>query len=195
MRTQASSTPYFAESESPGKLNKSVTAESSLLFVEIQERISRHSGTKSSSRDKVARLSSNVVGDQAETAVKKDYSSSPRAPLPKSVGTKTKEKPAPKLKEVKPVKGKGKKKRVLVTPQAYVQSLMDKVAAEKAAAASDTTNLAPEQRKGCYDFLAGKHIVYVATDLNYASDTSQRRMDIVRALAVQFVCHMATLMI
>lgn len=181
MKNQTSSTPYSAESESPAKLKKTVTAESSLLLMEIQERIAKHGSTQSSSRDKVAKLN-----DQAKNAVKNASSSSSRIPLQNPVAAKTKEKPAPKPKEVKSAKGKGKKKeRVLITPQAYVQSLMDKVAVEKAttvAAADDDADPGSEPRKGCRDFLARKHIIYVATDLNYASETSQRRMDIVRPL-------------
>jgi len=153
------------------------------LYLEVKERIAKHSSMKQ--RDRLLKRGSSKMTAPVDESSIIYVSSSPssRASSPVPVGksaitvtskqeqTTTKQ-PAEKRK----VKGK-KEKPQPVTPTEYARSLNEKLAAAALGTADSSTS--KPKKKTPVKFLEGKHIFYAGGDMKHASEMTRGRMDLV----------------
>jgi len=156
----------------------------SRLYLEVKERVARHSSMKP--RDKVVKLNNKYIRgatvrpsgpsiiDISSSPPPSNRTSSP-APLPsttiKSTSKNTRvareDKPKPK-----PTKGK-KRKPPPMTPVEYAIKLREKM-----------TPRGVSRKKSGSKFLEGMNIVYTGGDMQFASEQTRGRMDLVCSSAI-----------
>lgn len=164
---------------------------SSKLVLDLQERISNHNSTKR--RDKVMKLTSKPVPVEPKLAARVkpseisiiDVSSSPssreKSPSPaKPISVK------PTLKRVKDAMAVGPKPRsnkkdlktprIRLTPVDYARQLNASII-DNAQAEEGSSNGSRPRRFKC---LEGRNIFYAGGDMNYATEVTRKRMDLVR---------------
>ncbi|KAF8808330.1 hypothetical protein BYT27DRAFT_7137453 [Phlegmacium glaucopus] len=156
------------------------------LYLEVKERIAKHSTMKK--RDRLLkRGGSKVTAPVDESSiiyVSSSSSPSSRAssPIPAmksaiTVTSKQERKPAKQPTEKRKVKG-GKEKPQPMTPTEYARSLNEKLATA-ASNAADSSTLKPKKKKAPVKFLEGKHIFYIGGDMKHASEMTRGRMDLI----------------
>jgi len=172
--------------------NKTLGTASSSLFLEIKDRIAKHSGAK---MDKVMKLPKKPVSKEpsvSEVAAQTDntsfsmcVSSSPSAQWSCPTAKKITKEAIPKKSEAKEAKatnwpvekgkpGKGKKEKPSpIMPADFVRELRAKF--QEASIAN------PGFKHPRSKFLEGKNIFYTGGDMNRASEQTRRKMTIVRA--------------
>ena len=154
----------------------------SKLYLEVKERVAQH--TSSKRRNELVKLGKKnlqpaptVRADESSVISGSPSSSSlarPSSPIHIDAPTAkvaSKKKPSSKADkpQPKPSKGKGKEKPVLLTPVEYALKLQDKIA----------TVAAKSDKPKC---LSGTTIFYAGGDMQYASERTRGRMDIVRVI-------------
>ncbi|KAF9472631.1 hypothetical protein BDN70DRAFT_915818 [Pholiota conissans] len=177
------------------KKKKRLEAKPSEMYLEMKERMEKHS-----KRDKVVKSKSKPVlpkpnGSAADAAHHNDeppiihISSSPSSrasSLGPTESSASKKKQGVKEKPVKPsvvrrvAKGK-KEKPQPMTPVEYARFLQPNPADEVSGNASSSTTAPsiPRRKKSTSKVLAGKNIVYLGGDMRHASEGTRGRMDII----------------
>jgi DNA polymerase lambda len=163
--------------------NKTSMSESGDLYMEVKERIAKHSGIKQ--RDRLLKRGSSKMTAPIDESSIIYVSSSPssRATSPisavKSAVTVT-SKQGQKATKHPVEKRKGKEKPQPMTPTEYARSLNEKLAAAASDAANSSTSK-PKKRTPV-KFLEGKYIFYTGGDMKHASEMTRGRMDLVSFL-------------
>ncbi|KAG5645146.1 hypothetical protein DXG03_006863 [Asterophora parasitica] len=159
------------------RLSDSDGRTSSKLYLEVKQRVAQH--TSARRRDKALKLPDMSSDDDGSVV----YVSSSSSPAGKSklqtTASKRKlmaEKGGDKDKAPAKGKGKGKKKKLEhMTPVEYAQMIHEKYLAR----VTETTKNNPEWKPPPTKFLAGKTIFYTGGDLQYASEQTRKRMNII----------------
>ena len=168
--------------------NKTSMAQTSDLYLEVKERIAKHSSIKQ--RDKLLKRGSSKMTAPIDESSIIYVSSSPssRATSPisaaKSAFTVTSKQGQKKTKQPAD-KRKGKEKPQPMTPTEYARSLNEKLAAASDAAVDSSTSK-PKKRRPV-KFLEGKYIFYTGGDMKHASEMTRGRMDLVGFLSSFFL--------
>ncbi|KDR78241.1 hypothetical protein GALMADRAFT_1309526 [Galerina marginata CBS 339.88] len=171
---------------------KPLAPESSKLYLEVKERIAKHTTLKH--RDKVLKLGSKSVFREPSTSkapadafeessiiyVSSSPSSRASSPDPPERSIAKQE----KMKERKPAvekrKPKGRKEKPPpMTPAAYASMLQAKTIAASNLQDSSTSNPLQKRKHSSVKFLKGKNIFYTGGDMRHASETTRGRMDII----------------
>ena len=161
------------------------------LYLEVKERIAKHSSMKQ--RDRLLkRGSSKMTAQDVESSSIIYVSSSPssraNSPVPSvknAIAVNGKQAQRRTKQPFETRKGKGKKEKPQpMTPTEYAQSLNERLAAA-ASNAADSSNSKLKKRKPIR-FLEGKHIFYTGGDMKQASEMTRGRMDLVSFLLFLF---------
>lgn len=177
--------PAALESQVKNKTSMSKTND---LYLEVKERIAKHSSVKQ--RDKLLKRGSSKMTAPIDESSIIYVSSSPssRASSPisavKSSFTVTSKQGQKKTKQPAE-KRKGKEKPQPMTPTEYARSLNEKLAAA-ASVAADASTSKPKKRTPV-KFLEGKHIFYTGGDMKHASEMTRGRMDLVGLMTFFFL--------
>lgn len=169
--------PAALENQVEDKTSMSKTSD---LYLEVKERIAKHSSIKK--RDRLLKRGSSKmtasVDESSIIYVSSSPSSRASSPIPavKSALTVT-SKQGQKTTKHPVEKRKGKEKPQPMTPTEYARSLNEKLAAA-ASDAADCSTSKPKKRTPV-KFLEGKHIFYTGGDMKHASEMTRGRMDLV----------------
>ena len=160
--------------------NKTAMSKTSDLYLEVKERIAKHSSIKKRER-LLKRGNSKMTAPVDESSiiyVSSSPSSRASSPIPavKSALTVT-SKQGQKTTKQPAEKRKGKEKPQPMTPAEYARSVNEKLAAA-ASDAADSSTSKPKKRTPV-KFLEGKHIFYTGGDMKHASQMTRGRMDLV----------------
>ena len=168
--------------------NKKSMSETSDLYLDVKERIAKHSSIKQ--RDRLLkRGSSKMTAPVVESSiiyVSSSPSSRASSPIPavesaltvtSKQGQKTTKQPAKKR--------KGKEKPQPMTPTEYARGLNEKLAAAASNAAD--CSISKPKKKTPVKFLEGKYIFYTGGDMKHASEMTRGRMDLVGFLSFFFL--------
>ena len=164
--------------------NKTSMSKASDLYLEVKERIAKHSSIKQ--RDRVLKRGSSKmtasVDESSIIYVSSSPSSRPSSPIAaaKSAITVTSKQGQKKTKQAVEKK-KGKEKPQPMTPTEYARSLNEKLAAA-ASDSADRSTSNPKKRTPV-KFLEGKYIFYTGGDMKHASEMTRGRMDLVGLLS------------
>ena len=159
--------------------DKTSMSKNSDLYLEVKERIAKHSSIKQ--RDKLIKRGSSKMTAPIDESSIVYVSSSPSSrasshiPAVKSALTVT-TKQEQKTTKHPAEKRKGKERPQPMTPIEYARSLN-----EKLAAAAESSTSKPKKRTPV-KFLEGKYIFYTGGDMKHASEMTRGRMDLVSFL-------------
>lgn len=171
--------PDALDNQSKSRMATSKTSE---LYLEVKERIAKHSSMKQRNR-LLKRGSSKMTASADESSiiyVSSSPSSRASSPIlaPKNAIAVTSKREQKTTKQpVEKRLGKGKKEKPQpMTPAEYARSLNEKLAA--ASNAADSSSSKPKKRTPI-KFLEGKHIFYAGGDMKHASEMTRGRMNLV----------------
>lgn len=167
---------------------KGIVAGPSRLFMEVEERVARHSSSRK--RDTVLSISGKgrlgkSTKNSKDTLSSEDSvidvsssdcrSSSPESVLEQGKNTVKPLKLKPTISQIIKVKTKGKKEKPhQMTPEEYAKYIIEKAA-----------NSTSKRKSSTVKFLEGFNIFYTGGDMKYASERTRGRMDIVRLFSVK----------
>ena len=160
--------------------NKTAMSKTSDLYLEVKERIAKHSSIKK--RERLLRRGSSKmtapVDESSIIYVSSSPSSRASSPMPAvSSAPSVTSKQGQKTTKLPAEKRKGKEKPQPMTPAEYARSLNEKLAAA-ASDAADCSTSKPKKRTPV-KFLEGKYIFYTGGDMKHASEMTRGRMDLV----------------
>lgn len=172
--------------ENQGK-NKAVMSTTNDLYLEVKERIAKHSNTKQ--RDRLLkRGSSRMTAPVDESSIiyvsssPSSRASSPALSVKNAITVTSKQEQKTTKQHVEKRKGKGKKEKPQpMTPTEYARSINEKLAAAALDAADDSTLKSKKRMR--MKFLEGKYIFYTGGDMKHASEMTRGRMDLVSFLS------------
>ena len=185
--------PIAVENQGKDKMAMSTTSD---LYLEVKERIAKHSTTKQ--RDRLLKRGSSKMTAPADESSIIYVSSSPSSrasspiPVVKNAITLTSKQQQKTTKQPPGKRKRGKKEKPQpMTPTEYAWSLNEKLAAAASIAVDTSTSNLKLKKRTPIKFLEGKYIFYTGGDMKHASEMTRGRMALVglsSSLASRFTC-------